>query len=637
SRAKFATIKAVHQLTQRKYFETFQPQPYLSTMADQAAKMAAIIAAKRAEIQAKLAQFQPPGGAQTQPAAAAPGSLPAPSRPPVVPAGPLGSSAEIQRKIAEAKGRLLAVALRNKAMQQIPTEPPRPEEIAGPSEPRASGGLHIKPPPGMVLDGSGNLDLKGMMAKGLIPKPNFATAKANQRPTPAPAKKELKLVQPSPDFTDTTKNPYYDPSLATTAAAAPRSRVAKGFKFNQPGKYVNQANQLRAKQQLEKLKLEIAASVRKAGMEVDLDVSDKSIKKDPPPSIEWWDVPLLPNKTYEDLGTGAAQQRLESGDSLVTLYVQHPVPIQPPADPGAPTPRPLMLTKSERKKLRRQRRLELQKEKQDKIRLGLLPPEQPKGESFCGVWGGGESSMSFANDANMSTLPNHCPSPPFSPVKLSNLMRVLGQEAIQDPTAIETRVRREMEQRKSSHEQANAERKLSEEAAREKKKRKLVEDTSKVVEVAVFKITNLTHRKHKYKVDTNAQQLKLTGCAILNRKCNLVIAEGGPKGIKAYKKLMLRRIDWEDMEKLNDETVPDVDDAGGVKPMEADEETKGPNRCLLVWEGEVKERAFRGFRFRVCESERAAREVLGRAKVEHYWDAATAVDDEELALRQPVL
>ncbi|RUP45414.1 PRP3-domain-containing protein [Jimgerdemannia flammicorona] len=562
--------------------------------------MAAIIAAKRAEIQAKLAQFQPPGGAQTQPAAAAPGSLPAPSRPPVVPAGPLGSSAEIQRKIAEAKGRLLAVALRNKAMQQIPTEPPRPEEIAGPSEPRASGGLHIKPPPGMVLDGSGNLDLKGMMAKGLIPKPNFATAKANQRPTPAPAKKELKLVQPSPDFTDTTKNPYYDPSLATTAAAAPRSRVAKGFKFNQPGKYVNQANQLRAKQQLEKLKLEIAASVRKAGMEVDLDVSDKSIKKDPPPSIEWWDVPLLPNKTYEDLGTGAAQQRLESGDSLVTLYVQHPVPIQPPADPGAPTPRPLMLTKSERKKLRRQRRLELQKEKQDKIRLGLLPPEQPK-------------------------------------VKLSNLMRVLGQEAIQDPTAIETRVRREMEQRKSSHEQANAERKLSEEAAREKKKRKLVEDTSKVVEVAVFKITNLTHRKHKYKVDTNAQQLKLTGCAILNRKCNLVIAEGGPKGIKAYKKLMLRRIDWEDMEKLNDETVPDVDDAGGVKPMEADEETKGPNRCLLVWEGEVKERAFRGFRFRVCESERAAREVLGRAKVEHYWDAATAVDDEELALRQPVL
>lgn len=72
-------------------------------------------------------------------------------------------------------------------------------------------------------------------------------------------------------------------------------------------------------------------------------------------------------------------------------------------------------------------------------------------------------------------------------MKLTNLMRVLGQEAVQDPTMIEARVRREMETRKSTHEQANAERKLTEEQSREKKKRKLEEDTSKVVEVAVFK------------------------------------------------------------------------------------------------------------------------------------------------------
>lgn len=62
-------------------------------------------------------------------------------------------------------------------MEAIPTEPSRPEEPTEPAEPRATGGLHIKPPPGMVLDDLGNLDLKGMMAKGLMPKPSFATVK----------------------------------------------------------------------------------------------------------------------------------------------------------------------------------------------------------------------------------------------------------------------------------------------------------------------------------------------------------------------------------------------------------------------------------------------------------------------------
>ena len=51
---------------------------------------------------------------------------------------------------------------------------------------------------------------------------------------------------------------------------------------------------------------------------------------------------------------------------------------------------PIFLTKRERKKLRRQNRREAWKDKQEKIRLGLEPPPEPK-------------------------------------VKLSNLMRVLGK------------------------------------------------------------------------------------------------------------------------------------------------------------------------------------------------------------------
>lgn len=40
---------------------------------------------------------------------------------------------------------------------------------------------------------------------------------------------------------------------------------------------------------------------------------------------------------------------------------------------------PVFLTKKERKKLRRQNRREAWKEKQEKIRLGLEPPPEPKG------------------------------------------------------------------------------------------------------------------------------------------------------------------------------------------------------------------------------------------------------------------
>lgn len=39
---------------------------------------------------------------------------------------------------------------------------------------------------------------------------------------------------------------------------------------------------------------------------------------------------------------------------------------------------PVMLTGKERKKLRRQTRNEAQKDQQEKIRLGLMPPPEPK-------------------------------------------------------------------------------------------------------------------------------------------------------------------------------------------------------------------------------------------------------------------
>lgn len=111
---------------------------------------------------------------------------------------------------------------------------------------------------------------------------------------------------------------------------------------------------------------------------------------------------------------------------------------------------PVFLTKKERKKLRRQNRREAWKEEQEKIRLGIEPPPEPK-------------------------------------LRISNLMRVLGTEAVQDPTKIEAHVRQQMAKRLKAHEDANAARKLTDDQRREKKARKLQEDTSLGVNVAVFR------------------------------------------------------------------------------------------------------------------------------------------------------
>lgn len=66
-------------------------------------------------------------------------------------------------------------------------------------------------------------------------------------------------------------------------------------------------------------------------------------------------------------------------------------------------------------------------------------------------------------------------------------MRVLGTEAVQDPTKMEAHVRAQMAKRQKAHEEANASRKLTAEQRKDKKVRKLKEDTSVGVHVIVYR------------------------------------------------------------------------------------------------------------------------------------------------------
>lgn len=80
-------------------------------------------------------------------------------------------------------------------------------------------------------------------------------------------------------------------------------------------------------------------------------------------------------------------------------------------------------------------------------------------------------------------------------------MRVLGTEAVRDPTKVEAHVREQMAKRQKAHEEANAARRLTADQRREKKVRKLKEDTTLGVSVAVYRcckhlIFNFLHSIH---------------------------------------------------------------------------------------------------------------------------------------------
>jgi U4/U6 small nuclear ribonucleoprotein PRP3 len=63
----------------------------------------------------------------------------------------------------------------------------------------------------------------------------------------------------------------------------------------------------------------------------------------------------------------------------ITRLIEHPVQMKPPTQIEKKIIPAVMLTAKERKKLRRQNRAEALKEEQEKIRLGLIAPPEPKG------------------------------------------------------------------------------------------------------------------------------------------------------------------------------------------------------------------------------------------------------------------
>lgn len=406
-------------------------------------------------------------------------------------------------------------------------------------------------------------------------------------------------------------NPYFDESNASQPTGS-KQRQPRQLVFNQKGKYIQQANALRRQAALEAMKKRIAAQTRKAGIDEDLDV-EKNYVQEEPPELEWWDEGLVNGKRYDEIDD-PSNLKIDTPDSIVTEYIQHPVALEPPQDRQAPAPKAMFLTSKEQAKLRRQRRMAELKEMQAKIRLGLVPAPPPKVKkgNLMRVLGDGKPIFPHRCHIMASISPD------------ANSVLV----AVKDPTAVEARVNREIAERQQTHVEANEERKLTKEQKHEKLANNQTKDAEKGIHVLVLKISSLANGQHRYKIGVNAEELALTGTCIMHPKFNLVIVEGGEWSLNKYKKLMLNRIDWtENAPSRNREGK-----GGAVRDWLMAENEKGElkdmslNECKLVFEGEQKARGFRKWGSRVCETDAEAREVLARAKMDNFWSLAKALN-----------
>ena len=101
---------------------------------------------------------------------------------------------------------------------------------------------------------------------------------------------------------------------------------------------------------------------------------------DPIPEVEWWDQFFLPQG--DNAPKKFPKDEIKDKDLFmerITHYVQHPVAIKNDYVENINAMNvPIHLTQQEKKKLRRMKRVDKEKDKQEKVKLGLLPPQQTK-------------------------------------------------------------------------------------------------------------------------------------------------------------------------------------------------------------------------------------------------------------------
>ena len=516
----------------------------------------------------------------------------------------------------------------------------------------------------LLLDSQGReIDTRGLVVKSSGP---IKTLVANVAVSQAQKKKEnpyLQHTKPPNLSEEVVKDLSYDDRVRV---ANRETRSKKALNFVDAGTYLKQADIIRAKE--ERKLIAGYLSGRKApeivADEEDAVVESSKILSKPPegenippptddnivPSMEWWDESFLPKDIRESRRRSLVQssnddyEKLLLQNSKTFKYIQHPIPVKALGGEKSEEPLPMYLTKKERKRIRRKMREERELEKRDMQMMGLIQPPEPK-------------------------------------FKLSNFMKVLGDQAVADPSKVEQKVMQQVKERELKHEMRNQAAKLTPAERKEKLRKKYTEVTTRQVSVALFRVRDFSSSKHRFKVDVNAQQFNLTGLVVIlsssayrliaisyylgtvlicpTANANLVLAEGGPKGIKKFIRLMLHRIPWDTPSEDSIKSAIDVAEAEqDVDGSEGDLQSasKSINRCDLLWQGVLPRRSFHAFRFQVrsthlsskdfkkrclffrlisfqnyflqeCRTSKAARKVLEAKGIANYWDMVTRADE----------
>lgn len=496
-----------------------------------------------------------------------PGSLPSSGLPSGgLPNIAVPNSSDVSSRIAQLQARIQSqlgnTAIPNLQMPMMLQPLPLPidmaqvtAEVQSKAAAAAAAAAELGKPTPLILDDEGKtVDSAGREVHLTTRVP---TLKANIR---AKKREEFKQQLNEKPVDDVGENSYFDYRVSTR----PTLRTKRMFKFHEQGKFIQVAQRERAKSRLDKLQSEISKVAKKTGILSAAKLAQleqreqKEDYQEGVPQMEWWDNVIIESGRYPE-----EDEELEVKN--ISSLIEHPMEMRCPSDPTKPVDLQVFLTKQERKKLRRMNRREAWKEKVEKIRLGLEPPPEPK-------------------------------------VRMANLMRVLGTEAVIDPTKMEKHVREQMEKRLKAHQDANQARKLTPDQRRDKKIQKIKEDTTTGVHVAVYKVTDFSNGSHKFKVETNAKQLFMTGTVVLFKDVNVVVVEGGPKQQKKYKRLMMDRIKWAEESRSKDAELE--------------------SKCLLVWEGVKPDRNFGDVLFKACPTENFARDHFRKHGVEEYWDLA---------------
>lgn len=322
--------------------------------------------------------------------------------------------------------------------------------------------------------------------------------------------KKPKITKSSAAATKTVNNgkvnPYYNPQDQFLDKLGPKSVI----NMNSEGKpnvydYDDERNKLLEMQQkykenlLEEQRLE---QLKASGLVLDeLRGEFGWQKKAPPGYIEWWDQVLIRGDRYpiNDRRELDMDKCLFEGEA-VTHYIHHPLP---PSAQQKDVENKVYLTKMERRKLRKNRRLIKQNKLREQIQSGEIRPENK--------------------------------------VKLKNIPQML--KGVSNPTEVELEIRSAIEARQAKHEQDNAARKLDKDQKQQKRIARHERDVSRGVQRCIYKIASFDGQQ-RFKVDMNAQQLMLKGCCLIYAGQLLIVVEGGATAMNKYDRLVQHRIAW---------------------------------------------------------------------------------------------